>query len=130
MKVQSTGLGKSVMVAHLNQLSITDFQEEKVMQMTMESTEPLHWYIQVYMEPKDVRQAVFMGLKPSVIWKGLLALLFGRFNLFSRTTTEKGIEEHDLSETEKPKSPPATEPPPLKDGEKEATVNPLAKLKG
>jgi hypothetical protein len=130
MKVQSTGLGKSVMVAHLNQLSITDFQKEKVMQMTMESSEPLHWYIQVYMEPKDVRQAVLMGLKPSVIWKGLLALLFGRFNLFSKGPMEKGIEEPDLLETEKPKSPPAPAPPPLKDGEKEATVSPLAKLKG
>ena len=75
MKVQSTGLGKSVMLAHINDLSMTSFENEPVMKMTMESTEPLHWYIQVYMEPKDVRQAILKGLKPKVVWKTLLSIL-------------------------------------------------------
>jgi hypothetical protein len=82
MKVQSTGLGKTVMLAHFQDLFKTRFEDQQVLQMNMESTEPLHWVIKVYMEPKDLRQAVLMGLKPSILWKAFLAIVFGRFSLF------------------------------------------------
>lgn len=129
MKVQSTGLGKSVMVAHIGGISITDFDGEKMMKMTMESTEPLHWYIQVYMEPKDVRQAVFKGLRPSVVWKSLMALLFGRFSLFGKAGVEEKQEETASAEAEKliSPSPPRPQTPPP---ENDKPVSPLAKLKG
>ena len=127
MKVQSTGLGKSVMIAHIHGLSITEFENEKTMKMTMESTEPLHWYIQVYMEPKDVRRALFMGLKPSIIWKGFLAILFNRFSIFSKAKPKKQPEEAGPPKAESPQVPlqPSASP-----SDKKAAASPLAKLKG
>jgi len=59
--------------------------------MIMESTEPLNWTIKVHMQPKDIRKAFFLGLRPSIIWRGLLALIFGRSSLFSKPESE--IEE-------------------------------------
>ena len=85
MKVQSTGLGKTVMLANFKELLNTDFDNQQVLQLTMESTEPLHWTIKVYMEPNDLRKAIVMGLKPSVLWKTLLAVVFGRFSIFNKT---------------------------------------------
>jgi hypothetical protein len=124
MKVQSTGLGKTVMVASFKELLNTQLEHRKVMQLTMEATEPLHWTIKVYMEPKDVRRAVWLGFKPSLIWKALLALLFGRFSLFSKTEPEK----------EEPPSVPAAQPTPSPApsaaSNKDETPSPLAKLKG
>lgn len=127
MKVQSTGLGKTVMIASFKGLEIAEFDNEKVMQMGMESTEPLHWTIRVFMDPKDVRKAVFMGLKPSIIWKGLLALLFGRFSLFPKAGSEAGIEETAPATSEQPKAPSAPVAAPSNNGR---ATSPLAKLKG
>lgn len=84
MKVQSTGLGKTVMVAQFKELLKTDFDKQQVLQLTMEATEPLHWTIKVYMEPNDLRRAIVMGLKPSVLWKALLAVICGKFSLFGK----------------------------------------------
>ena len=84
MKVQSTGLGKTVMLAQFKELLNTEFDDQQVLQLTMVSTEPLHWTIKVYMEPGDLRQAIVMGLKPSVLWKALLAVVTGRFSLFKK----------------------------------------------
>ena len=55
MKVQSTGLGKTVMIARFKELLKTDFDSQQVLQLNMEATEPLHWTIKVYLEPKDIR---------------------------------------------------------------------------
>ena len=128
MKVQSTGLGKSVMLAHINELAITAFEDEQVMQMTMESTEPLHWYIQVYMEPADVRQAILKGLKPGLVWKTLLAILFNRFSLFSGKKGKVEVSadaEPEVVEKPQPQTVPTPSPP-----EEEKAVSPLARLKG
>ena len=126
MKVQSTGLGKSVMLAHINDLSMTSFENEPMMKMTMESTEPLHWYIQVYMEPKDVRQAILKGLKPKVLWKTLLAILFNRFGLFSKDTPT--VEAPAMSEA--PKAPEKQAESTPVENEEASSANPLARLKG
>ena len=88
MKVQSTGLGKTVMLAQFKELFSTEFDNQQALQLTMESTEPLHWTIKVYMEPGDLRKAIVMGLKPSVVWKALLAVAAGRFSLFKKTKSE------------------------------------------
>ena len=126
MKVQSTGLGKSVMLAHINDLSMTSFENEPMMKMTMESTEPLHWYIQVYMEPKDVRQAILKGLKPKVVWKTLLAVLFNRFGLFSKDRPT--VEAPAMPEAPKAPQKPAESAP--VENEEASSANPLARLKG
>jgi hypothetical protein len=127
MKVQSTGLGKTVMIANFKGLEIAEFDNEKVMQMRMESTEPLHWTIRVFMEPTDVRKAVFMGLKPSIVWKGLLGLLLGRFSLFPKAGAETDTADASPKESELPKAPPAPIAAPTNNGQ---TTSPLAKLKG
>ena len=127
MKVQSTGLGKSVMLAHIDDLAITEFEDEQVMKMTMESTEPLHWYIQVYMEPGDVRQAILKGLNPRVVWKTLLAILFNRFSLFSGKKGDPGVPAAEPKAVKKPVSQAAPPPSPP---DKEEPVSPLARLKG
>ena len=140
MKVQSTGLGKTVMLANFKELLNTDFDNQQVLQLTMESTEPLHWTIKVYMEPNDLRKAIVMGLKPSVLWKALLAVVFGRFSFFKKP--EGGKDEVSVATNTEPAkssgSPAQTEnrgtPSPLaglKEPEDESeTTNPLAKLKG
>jgi hypothetical protein len=127
MKVQSTGLGKTLMIAHFKDLLKADFQGQLVIQATMEAVEPLHWTIKVYMEPKDVRKVVFMGLKkPSLAWKVLLAFILGRFSIFSRAAPGEITEEA-------PGAPPqpASAPSPLASlkGDNES-YNPLTKLKG
>ena len=126
MKVQSTGLGKSVMLAHINDLSMTLFEEESVLKMTMESTEPLHWYIQVYMEPKDVRQAILKGLKPKVVWKTLLAMLFNRFSLFSG----KPVKTEAAAASEATEKHASQAAPPPSSSEEEKAASPLSRLKG
>ena len=140
MKVQSTGLGKTVMLAHFKELLNTEFDNRQVLQLTMESTEPLHWTIKVYMEPGDLRRAIVMGLKPSVLWKALLAVVAGRFSLFKKLgakpqelSTEAGKQADDsAARTEEPESGTSSSPlSGLKDSEdSDETSNPLSKLKG
>ena len=127
MKVQSTGLGKTLMIAHFSDLLKTDFQSEQVIQATMEAVEPLHWTIKVYMEPRDVRKAIFMGLKkPSLVWKVLLALVCGRFSIFSRAAPQEAEKP-----TTAPPPQPTSTPSPLASlkGDDESS-NPLSRLKG
>lgn len=139
MKVQSTGLGKTVMLAQFKELLKTDFDKQQVLQVTMEATEPLHWTIKVYMEPSDLRRAIVMGLKPSVLWKVLLAVICGRFSLFRKqqpdpedapapTKTQPPTSSDNSTETEKSETPgPLAN---LKESaENSKPVSPLAKLK-
>ena len=140
MKVQSTGLGKTVMLAHFKELLSTEFDNQQVLQLTMESTEPLHWKIKVYMEPGDLRQAIVMGLKPSVLWKALLAVVAGRFSFSKKLRpksaegpTEAGTLTDDSSAGSNGSSSRATSSPlsDLKKSEdKDESSNPLLKLKG
>ena len=140
MKVLSTGLGKTVMLAQFKELFQTDFENQQALQITMEATEPLHWTIKVYMEPHDLRRAIVMGLKPSVLWKALLAVILGRFSLFKKS--ESGLEESSTEMKTRPvessntsaTAPSSKTPGPLA-SLKDATDNdeapsPLAKLKG
>ena len=139
MKVQSTGLGKTVMIAQFKELLNTDFDQQQVLQMTMEATEPLHWTIKVYMEPDDLRKAIVMGLKPSVLWKVLLAAICGRFSLFrksrpgpedspapTKTQPESSSDNSTETESSETPGPPANQKKPAEDN---GPVNPLAKLK-
>jgi len=140
MKVLSTGLGKTVMLAQFKELFQTDFENQQALQITMEATEPLHWTIKVYMEPHDLRRAIVMGLKPSVLWKALLAVILGRFSLFKKS--ESGLEESSTEMKTRPvessntsaKAQSSSTPGPLA-SLKDSTDNneapsPLAKLKG
>ena len=140
MKVQSTGLGKTVMLADFKELLNTEFENQQVLQLTMESTEPLHWTIKVYMEPNDLRKAIVMGLKPSVLWKALLAVVSGRFSFFKKSEVGRGDTTltGNIKPVESSNSPARTEnretPGPLaglkEPAEDSEASNPLAKLKG
>ena len=47
--------------------------------MKIESTKPVHWYITCQMEPKDIRTAIRMVLKPAALWRILkMVLSFSR----------------------------------------------------
>ncbi len=123
MKVQSTGLGKTVMLAQFKELLNTEFDNQQVLQLTMESTEPLHWTIKVYMEPGDLRKAIVMGLKPSVLWKALLAVVAGRFLLFKKPKSGKEEPSTEAREQTAESSGVSAEP------ESGASSSPLTGLK-
>ncbi len=140
MKVQSTGLGKTVMLAQFKELLNAEYDNQQVLQLTMESTEPLHWTIKVYMEPADLRTAIVMGLKPSVLWKALLAVVTGQFSLFKKPTSatpEPSTEvkpprvESTADSAEPESGTPASPLSDLKESEDgDKPVSPLSKLKG
>ena len=140
MKVLSTGLGKTVMLAQFKELFQTDFENQQVLQISMEATEPLHWTIKVYMEPHDLRRAIVWGITPSVLWKTLRAVILGLFSLFKKS--ESGLQESSTEMKTRPvessntsaKASSSKTPGPLANL-KDATDNdeapsPLAKLKG
>ena len=140
MKVQSTGLGKTVMLAQFKELLNAEYDNQQVLQLTMESTEPLHWTIKVYMEPADLRTAIVMGLKPSVLWKALLAVITGHFSIFKKatsTTPEPSAEvkpppaESSVNSAKQQSETPASTLSDLKESEDgDKPVSPLSKLKG
>jgi hypothetical protein len=92
------------------------------------------------MEPADLRTAVVMGLKPSVLWKALLAVVTGQFSLLKKPTSatpEPSAEvkpppvESSVDSAEAESGTPASPLSDLKkseDGDK--PVSPLSKLKG
>jgi hypothetical protein len=89
----------------------------------MEATEPLHWTIKVYMAPNDLRRAIVMGLKPSVLWKVFLGVIFGRFSLFRKL-------QADSADSPAPKkTQPLTSSDNSAETETNETPDPLAKLK-
>ena len=112
------------MLAQFKDLLNTDFDKQQVLQMTMEATEPLHWTIKVYMEPGDLRRAVVMGLKPSVLWKVLLAVICGRFSLFRKSQTDP---EDSPAPTKT--QPPAASSDNSAETETDESPGPLANLK-
>ena len=140
MKVQSTGLGKTVMLAQFKELLNAEYDNQQVLQLTMESTEPLHWTIKVYMEPADLRTAIVMGLKPSVLWKALLAVVTGQFSLFKKPTSATPEPSAEVkppplgSSDGSAQAESGTSASPLSElkesGDGEKPVSPLSKLKG
>lgn len=64
MRVNSTGLGKTTLTSHISALRPDD---DGGLTMRIESTKPVHWQITCAMEPSDVRGAIRMVLKPSVL---------------------------------------------------------------
>ena len=65
MKVNSTGLGNTTLTAHISRLLPAD--EPGILIMKIESTQPVHWHITCRMEPKDVRDAIKMVLRPGAM---------------------------------------------------------------
>lgn len=73
MKVKSTGLGKTTLTSHISGLAPGEVPN--TLEMKIEATEPVHWFISCQMEPKDVRSAIKKALKPAVIFR-VLKMMF------------------------------------------------------
>ncbi len=76
MKVNSTGLGKTTLVANFGVLEPTAGAVPSL-KMTIESTQPIHWHITVALDGSDIRQFIGIVLKPKLIWH-VLKMLFSR----------------------------------------------------
>ena len=85
MKIRSTGLGKTLMIADLMSISPTKINPETLqftnepeparLQLELATTSPVHWHIRVFAEPQDIRGMVRLLLKPSVLWYALASLI-------------------------------------------------------
>lgn len=78
MKVNSTGLGKTTMVAHFAALAKVDNDGKPAMVLNIEATEPVHWSIKATVGGDDLRQFARMLLKPSILFRTLWLLCFGK----------------------------------------------------
>jgi hypothetical protein len=75
MRVRSTGLGKTEMVAHFERLQPV---ANGYVIMAMHSTEPVHWRIRVALTGQDLRRLIGLALKnPSVLIRIISCLFQG-----------------------------------------------------
>ena len=78
MKVNSTGLGKTTMIAHFEDLAKVDEEGRIAMRLNIEATEPVHWSIKATVGGDDLRQFVKLALRPSILFYGLWLICFGK----------------------------------------------------
>jgi len=78
MKVNSTGLGKTTMVAHFADLTKVKDGNKDGMILNIEATEPVHWSIKATVGGNDLRQFARLLLKPSNLYRTVRLLLFGK----------------------------------------------------
>ena len=78
MKVNSTGLGKTTMVAHFADLVNAEDGDELAMVLNIEATEPVHWSIKATVAGEDLRTFVKLLLRPSILWRALRMFVFGK----------------------------------------------------
>jgi len=77
MKVNSTGLGKTTMVAHFEDLSRVD-DEPGAVRLIIEATEPVHWSIKATVGGDDLRRFAGLLLRPSILFYVLWLVCFGK----------------------------------------------------
>lgn len=77
MKVNSTGLGKTTMVAHFADLTKLDDNGAAAMVLNIEATEPVHWSIKATVGGDDLRTFLKLLLKPSILTRALRLLCSG-----------------------------------------------------
>ncbi|MEJ2716286.1 MAG: hypothetical protein P8182_03980 [Deltaproteobacteria bacterium] len=78
MKVNSTGLGKTTMVAHFADLVKVEDEETGAMRLNIEATEPVHWSIKATVGGEDLRTFARLLLRPSVLFHALWLVCFGK----------------------------------------------------
>jgi len=74
MKVNSTGLGQTTMVASFTQL-LKDPDGGEAIKLKIESTEPIHWVITATLSGEDLRNFIKLLLKPSIIYYAISLML-------------------------------------------------------
>lgn len=70
MKVNSTGLGQTTMVASFTQL-FKDPDGGEALKLKIESSEPIHWVITATLGGEDLRNFIKLLFKPSVLYYAL-----------------------------------------------------------
>ena len=78
MKVNSTGLGKTTMVATFADLEKVDGEPVGAMRLNIEATEPVHWSIKATVGGDDLRRFPRLMLRPSNLVYVLWLLCFGK----------------------------------------------------
>lgn len=78
MKVNSTGLGKTTMVAHFAELAKVDDDGIQAMVLNIEATEPVHWSIKATVGGDDLRTFARLLLRPSILWRAIMMVCFGK----------------------------------------------------
>ena len=77
MQVQSTGLGKTMLTAHIANLIPNEESKEFGLTLKIEATEPVHWYITCRLTGADIRRTLKLALTPSVLFRVLKMLFQG-----------------------------------------------------
>ncbi len=74
MRVNSTGLGQTTMVASFTQL-IKDPDGGESLKLKIESSEPIHWVITATLSGGDLRNFIKLLLKPSTLYHAISLML-------------------------------------------------------
>jgi len=74
MKVNSTGLGQTTMIASFTQV-FKDPDAGECLKMKIESSEPIHWVITATLFGEDLRNFAKLLLKPSILYYALTLML-------------------------------------------------------
>jgi len=74
MKVNSTGLGQTTMVASFTQL-FKDPDGGESLKLKIESSEPIHWVITATLGGADLRNFIRLLLKPSIFYHAISLML-------------------------------------------------------
>lgn len=86
MKVNSTGLGRTTLVANFEGFETVATEklagqyigkDGQYIVMGVESVKPVHWTIRITMDGKDIRNIIRKSLTPKVICRTLWILLRG-----------------------------------------------------
>jgi hypothetical protein len=74
MKVNSTGLGQTTMVASFTQL-FKDPDGGEALKLKIESSEPIHWVITATLGGEDLRNFIKLLFKPPILFYALSLML-------------------------------------------------------
>ena len=74
MKVNSTGLGQTTMIASFTQL-FKDPDGGEALKLKIESSEPIHWVITATLEGADLRNFIKLLFKPSILYYAISLMM-------------------------------------------------------
>ena len=74
MKVNSTGLGQTTMVAAFTQL-FKDPDGGQSLKLKIESSEPIHWVITATLGGADLRNFIKLLFKPSILYYAISLMM-------------------------------------------------------
>ncbi len=74
MKVNSTGLGQTTMVAAFTQL-FKDPDGGETLKLKIESSEPIHWVITATLDGRDLRNFIRLLFRPSILYHAFSLML-------------------------------------------------------